>query len=160
MKKVVLFLSAFLLINIMGFSQEIPADKVPAQVKQGFDKKFTGVTPTKYVLDKRNYVISFKDNDVDKSASFTSFGRWVDTKVTIAESDLPKKVTKSIAKNFKGYEISDLATVETTTVKLVYQMNLKSEKLGYQVQFSPKGDILRKMLLKKEKEVKAEPEKK
>ena len=82
MKKIIVLLSACLLISLMGFTQKITPDKVPAPVKQAFAKKFTGATDVKY------------------------------------------------------------------------EMDLKKDKKGFEVQFSPRGDILKKNLLKKEKEEK------
>ncbi|MEI7723730.1 MAG: hypothetical protein WCK09_01430 [Bacteroidota bacterium] len=78
MKKIILLLSECMLISLMGFTQKITADKVPAQVKQAFSAKFTTATDIKY------------------------------------------------------------------------EMDLKKDKQGFEVQFSPKGDLLKKTPLKKE----------
>ena len=151
MKKLIALLSAILLISLVGYSQDIPADKVPAPVKKAFEKQFPGATDVKYEMEKRNYEISFKDKEVQMSATYNTYGRWTETETKIAESDLPKKVMKSVTKNFKDYTMSDIAKMETPTVKLCYEIVLKNDKLGYEVQFNPKGDVLRKMPLKKEK---------
>ena len=82
MKKIVVLLSACMLTNLMGYTQKITPDKVPAPVKQAFAKKFPAATDVKY------------------------------------------------------------------------EMDLKKDKEGFEVQFSPKGDILKKTPLKKEKEEK------
>ena len=41
---------------------------------------------------------------------------------------------------------------ETPDKGLIYEMDLKKDKEGFEVQFSSKGDILKKTHLKKEKE--------
>ena len=151
MKKIMLILSALLLVSIMGYTQEISPDKVPAPVKQAFTKKFPTATDVKYEMDKKNYDISFKDKDAEMSADFNAYGKWMETKTKMTETALPKKVMKSVTKNFAGYTMSEIATVETVAVKLCYEMVLKNDKLGYDVQFSPKGDILKKVPLKKSK---------
>ena len=66
--------------SLMGYTQKLTADKVPAPVKQAFAKKFPAATDVKY------------------------------------------------------------------------EMDLKKDKEGYEVQFSLKGDILKKTPLKKEKD--------
>ena len=160
MKKTVLLLPALLFFSIMVFSQEVTQDKVPLPVRQAFEKKFPAATDIKYELEKKNYEVSFKDKEAEMSASFSSTGKWLETETKITESDLPKKVMKSVAKNFKGYMMSGLATVETPSVKLCYEMDVKNDKQGYEVLISHKGDILRKTPLKKEKPGKPENDKK
>jgi hypothetical protein len=151
MKQIMLFLSGVLLISLTGFSQEITPDKVPAQVKQTFTKMFPNPTEVKYGMEKKNYVISFKDQEAEKSASFSSTGRWLETQTKITESDIPKKVMKAVNKSFKGFTISETATVESPSVELAYKMNLKNDTQGYEVEFGPKGNMMKKTPLKKEK---------
>jgi hypothetical protein len=151
MKKTFVLLSAFLLIVLLGLAQTIPTDKVPAPVKQAFEKKFPAATDVSYQMEKKDYEVSFKDKDIAMTANFNARGVWLETKTKINETDLPKKVSKSIAKNFAGYEISELAKAEGPDKKINYEMDLKKDKLGYEVKFSPKGDILRRTQMKKEK---------
>lgn len=160
MKKIIVLLSACLLISLMGFTQKITPDKVPAPVKQAFAKKFPAATDVKYEMEKKDYEINFKDKGVEMSANFDATGKWLETETEIKQSDLPKEVSASVAKNFAGYKISEVAKVESADKGLCYEMDLKNDKEGYEVQFSPKGDILKKHPLKKEKEEKEENEKK
>ena len=151
MKKLVVLLSACLLISLMGFTQKITPDKVPAPVKQAFAKKFPAATDVKYEMEKKDYEINFKYKGVEMSANFDASGKWLETETEIKESDLPKEVSASVAKNFAGFKISEVAKVETRDKGIIYEMDLKKDKEGYEVQFSPKGDILKKTPLKKEK---------
>ena len=160
MKKLIVLLSACLLISLMGFTQKITPDKVPAPVKQAFAKKFPAATDVKYEMEKKDYEINFKDKGVEMSANFDATGKWLETETEIKQSDLPKEVLASVAKNFAGFKISEVAKVESADKGLCYEMDLKKDKEGYEVQFSPKGDILKKTPLKKEKEEKEENEKK
>ena len=152
MKKIIVLLSASLLISLMGFTQTITPDKVPASVKQAFEKKYPAATDVTYGMEKKDYKVSFKDKEVAMSANFTARGVWLETETGINETELPKKVSKSIAKNFAGYTISELTKVENPNKVINYEMVLKKDKVGYEVKFSPKGDILKRTQLKKEKE--------
>jgi len=160
MKKIIVLLSACLLISLMGYTQKITPNKVPAPVKQAFAKKFPGATDVKYEMEKKDYEINFKDKGVEMSANFDATGKWLETETEIKESDLPKEVSASVAKNFAGFKISEVAKTETPNKGLIYEMDLKKDKEGFEVQFSPKGVILKKTPLKKEKEEKEEDEKK
>ncbi len=151
MKKIIVLLSACLLISLMGYTQNITTDKVPAPVKEAFAKKFSTATDVKYEMEKKDYEITFKDKGVEMSVNFDATGKWLETETEIKEIDLPKEVSASVAKNFTGFKISEVAKTETPDKGLVYEMDFKKDKEGYEVQFSPKGDILKKTPLKKEK---------
>ena len=151
MKKIIVLLSACMLISLMGFTQKITPDKVPSPVKIAFAKKFPAATDVKYEMEKKDYEINFKDKGVEMSANFDSTGKWLETETEIKESDLPKDVSASVAKSFAGFKISEVAKTETPDKGLIYEMDLKKDKEGFEVQFSPKGDILKKTPLKKEK---------
>jgi hypothetical protein len=133
----------------LGYAQEITPDKVPTSVLQAFAKKFPAATDVKYELKKNNYEIAYKDKGVRGFSKFNPTGTWLETKTAIIESDLPKEVSASIAKNFAGFNISEVFTIETPDKPLFYMMDLKKGTEGYKVHFSPKGDILKKTPLKK-----------
>ena len=152
MKKIIALLSACLLISLMGFTQKITPDKVPAPVKEAFTKKFPGATDVKYEMEKKDYEINFKDKGVEMSVNFDATGKWLETETEIKATDLPKEVSAVVAKNFAGFKISEVAKTETPEKGLIYEMDLKKNKEGFEVQFSPKGDMLKKTPLKKEKE--------
>ena len=151
MKKIIVLLSACLLISLMGYTQKITPDKVPAPVKKTFAKKFPAATDIKYEMEKKDYEINFKDKGVEMSANLDVTGKWLETETEIKESDLPKAVSASVAKNFAGFKISEVAKVEMRDKPLIYEMDLRKDKEGYEVQFSPKGELLKKTPLKKEK---------
>ena len=102
-------------------------------------------------MEKKDFEITFKEKGIEMSANFDATGKWLETETEMKASDLPKEVTASVAKNFTGYKISEIAKVETPDKGLTYEMDLKKGKDGYEVQFSPKGDILKKEVVKKEK---------
>jgi Putative beta-lactamase-inhibitor-like, PepSY-like len=149
MKKIIVLLSAVLLISFMGFTQTITPDKVPSAVKESFAKKFPAATDVTYKMEKKDYEVTFKEKGVGMSANFNSSGEWLGTETIMIESDLPKDVLTSVATNFVGFMITDIAKVEGPDKVLNYEMNLKKDKVGYEVKFSPKGEILKKTPLKK-----------
>ena len=129
MKKIIVLLSVCLLISLMGYSQEIALEKVPAPVKEAFAKKFPAATDVKYEMEKKDYEITFKDKGVGMSANFNSTGEWLETETVMIESDLPKEVLTSVATNFVGFLITDIAKVEGPDKVLNYEMNLKRAPL-------------------------------
>ena len=149
MRKIIVLMSACLLFSFMGFTQIIAPEKVPADVKQAFAKKFPEATDIKYEMEKKDYEVSFKENGVVMSANFNSSGEWLETETIMIESDLPKKVLTSAATNFLGFMITEVSKVESPDKVVYYEMYLKTNKKGYDVEFSPKGVVLKKTRLKK-----------
>jgi hypothetical protein len=150
MKKISLFLSACLLISFMGFTQKVTPDKVPAAVLQAFSKKFPAATDVKYELKKNNYLISCREKGVRVFANYDPAGKWLETKSAIIESDLPKEVSAALARDFAGFKVSEITTVESPDNPLFYQMDLKKGTEGYIAQISPKGDVMKKTPMKKQ----------
>jgi hypothetical protein len=149
MKKIIVMLSACLLTSFMGYTQTVPAEKVPAAVKEAFAKKFPAATYVKYEMEKKDYEISFKDKGVGMSANFNSTGEWLETETVMIESDLPKEVLTSVATNYVGFVITEITKVEGPGNVLNYEMVLNKGKEGFEVKFSPKGEILKKTPVKK-----------
>jgi hypothetical protein len=148
MKKIMALLSACLLISLMGYTQNIPPDEVPAPIKQAFAKKFPAATSVKYEMLKNDHEVTFNDKGVEMAADYNSSGEWLETETEIKESDLPKEVIASVAKNFAGYKISEVVKVETKNKGLIYQIDLKIDKVGFEARFSPKGNVLKSTPLK------------
>ena len=86
------------------------------------------------------------------SANFDATGKWLETETGIKPEDLPKEVTASVARNFPGYKIAEVGKVEKPGTGFVYEMDLKKDKDGFEVQFSPTGDVLKKVPWKEEKD--------
>ncbi len=79
MKKLVVMLSACLLIGLAGFTQKLAAEKVPAAVKQSFNQKYPGATNVKYEMEDNDFEISFRAEASVMSANFDKTGKWLET---------------------------------------------------------------------------------
>ncbi len=149
MKKIIALMSVCLLFAVFGYTQSIPAEKVPAAVKESFTKKFPAATSVEYKMEKRDYQINFKEKAVGKSANFNSSGEWLETQTIMIESDLPKEVLTSVATNFVGFVVTEITKIDGVGNVLNYEMHLKKGTVAEVVKFSPKGEILKKTLVKK-----------
>ena len=136
-------MSVYLTISFTGYTQNIPPDEVPVSVKQSFAKKFPTAAHVKYEMEKIDYEVTFKDNGVEMSANFNAIGKWLETETAIKVSDLPKEVSSSVSRKFAGFMISEVTRVKTKDKQLFYKMELKTDKQGYQVQFSSNGHMLK-----------------
>jgi len=152
MKRIVILLSALLLVSILCYSQKLAPDKIPAPVKQSFTRMFSTAIGVKYQMEKKDYEVNFIEKGVGMSANFDALGNWLETETEIKPADLPKEITASVAKNFAGYKIVEVGKVEKPNTGIVYEMDLKKDKEGFEVQFSPNGDVLKKVSWKEEKD--------
>jgi hypothetical protein len=152
MKIVLITLSAFMLLTTLGYTQKVSAEKVPVAVKQAFATKFPAATDVKFEKEKKAYEINFKEKGVEMSANFDAAGKWLETEMEIKESDLPKEVFVTLARNFGGFKVLEVAKVLTPDKGTIYEMDLKKDKEGYEVRFSATGTVLKKTPFRKEKE--------
>ena len=148
MKKIVLLFSACLLFSLLGFTQKVTPEDVPIPVKQAFEIKFPAAVDVHYEFEIKDYKIIFHDKDVRRSANFDPTGKWLKTVTEIKESDLPKEVSASVTRDFAGFRISEVTKVEILDKGFIYEMDLKKDTELYDVQFSPKGDVLKKTPVK------------
>lgn len=124
--------------------------EVPAAVKQAFSAKFPAATGVEYGMEKNDFEVTFKENEIAMSANFDASGKWLETETEMEASGLPKEVTAAVGKNFAGFGISEVAKVETPDKGVIFEMDLKKGKEGFEVQFTPKGEILKKESLQEE----------
>jgi hypothetical protein len=144
MKKISLFITACMLVSFMGYSQNIPVEKVPGPVRDSFAKKFPSAVGVTYAMELKDYEVTFKDNGVGKSANFNSKGEWLETETVMIESDLPKDVLTSVATNYVGFLMTDITKTEGPGNVDNYEMVLTKGKEVVEVKISPKGEILKK----------------
>ena len=151
MKKIISLLLAGFMFAIWGHTQTVPSEKVPAPVKESFAKKFPDAANVQYEMEKKDYEVTFKNKGVGMSANFNSKGEWLETETIMIQSDLPKEVLTSVATNFVGFVTTEITKVEGPNNILSYEMNLTKGKEVYEVKFSPKGEILKKTPIVKQK---------
>ena len=150
MKKMFLILSACFLFGLTVFSQEITYDKVPSAVRQSFSKKFPAANLVSYEKEEQVYKIGFLEGEKQCFASYDAAGKLLETEKAVDVSTLPKEVTASASKNFKGYTIIEAVRREAFDKGVCYETDLMKDQAGYQVRFSEKGEILLKVARKVE----------
>ena len=148
MKRFTAALSFLFFLSLAGFSQPIPADKVPVKIKQAFEARFPKATDVKYELETRDYEVSFKSGGVSMSADFDPTGKWMETETDIPVKDLPKEVAASLLKNFPGFKTESTSRIETSGGEITYEADIRKDKEKYEVSFSLKGDVLKKKVRK------------
>jgi hypothetical protein len=129
-----------------AFGQALPADKVPANVRNTFRSKFSEVSKVEWKLKSdKYYEAEFKLKDVEVAAKFDPKGKWLETESAIEQSDLPKDVLAAISKDYKGFKIIETQKVERAGKKpILFEIHLEDAKEILKVQFEGNGTIASK----------------
>jgi hypothetical protein len=144
MKKFISLLIVILLIASASFAQKVSSGKVPSPVKKAFKTDFPKNSKAEWEMDTLNYEVNFLVNDVKYSATYDKDGKWLEKEMTIRLTDIPKEVRASITKNFPGFHANEAEKVETNGKDPEYHIGIYKGKEKYVVQFSMKGDVLKK----------------
>ena len=149
-------LSAFTAWAVLGggvFGQSLPADKVPASVREGFRAKFPGVDKVEWKLKTdKNYEAEFKLKDAEVAAKFDDKGKWLETETAIEQSDLPKEVMAAISKEYKVYKIIETQKVERAGNKpILFEVHLENAQEILKLQLERDGKIASKSATAKKK---------
>lgn len=142
-------------VLIAGYAQAqtLNESDVPAVVKQTFAQKFPKAKEVKWETEDATAIeVEFVIGKEEQSAKFDLSGKWMETETTIKKSQLPQAVRATIEKEFSGFAIEEAEKAETANQAILYEVELKSKDVSYDVQFSSIGEIIKKEAKKKEEE--------
>ena len=151
MKRILGVLTARAALAGGAYGQSLPADKVPANVRDAFKSKFPGVDQVEWKLKgDKTYEAEFRLKDAEVAAKFDDKGKWLETETAIAQSVLPKEVLATIAKDYKDYKIIETQQVECAGDKrILFEVHLENAKEVLKVQLEGTGAIVSKSTKRK-----------
>lgn len=142
MKNLVLVFSAILFISLTACAQT-PKD-LPVKVKSAFAQKFPGIEKVKWGKENASeWEVAFKKDGKEYSANFKPDGTWLETEYEITAAEIPATVTKTLAKEYPGYKITESEISETAKGK-VYEFEMKSGTKKMEVAVHPDGSLVKK----------------
>ena len=126
-----------------ALAQPLPADQVPAKVREAFQSKFPGVSQVEWKLkNDKNYEAEFKRKGVEVAAKFDPKGKWLETETAIEQADLTKEVQATLTKEFKGYKIIETQKVERADDKRpLFEVHLEKADEVLKVQLEANGTV-------------------
>jgi hypothetical protein len=122
----------------------VSSDQVPQAVQQALQVKFPSVKPTEWKLKAGNlYEAEYIFKGTEITVMFDAMGKWLETESAINSARVPKAVSDSAAKEFKGYKVIETQSVERWDQQhLIYELHFESTKEVAKAQFSNEGVIL------------------
>jgi hypothetical protein len=140
-----------LVILMSGYAsaQKLKENEVPEGVKKAFNQKFAGAKEVKWSKEgATEFEAEFDLGGHEQSASFDNTGKWMETETEIKKSELPQAVQATIAKEFTGYKIEEAEKAESPGQGSFYEVTLKNGKIGYEVQLSADGKVIKREEMK------------
>lgn len=156
MKTTTLIFAAFF-TTLVCVAQEkkekgLKENEIPAAVRGAFAKRFPKATDVKWFMESAtDFEAEFKMDKTEMSANFDKIGNWVVTETEIKNSELPKAVQASLAREFAGYKIEEAEKVEKPDQAMYYEVALAKGKAKLGIEIGADGKVMKKEE-KKEKE--------
>ncbi|MEH0154071.1 PepSY-like domain-containing protein [Limibacter armeniacum] len=96
--------------------------EVPVAVSSTFQQMFPKVSHLQWEMEDNNWEAEFKVKGSEYSANFDTNGKWLETEVAIAISDLPQPVSGTLKDRFpacKTKEVEKVSTPKGTSFEVV-----------------------------------------
>ncbi len=146
MKRYLIFGTLALILNT-GFGQDIPQSQVPSLIVNGFQQSFPKAYDIEWEIDGELYKVEFETGLTgrDHDIWYDKAGKMIRHKEEITKSELPKKVSETISRDFNGYRLDDIKKI-TEGEKVIYTVELKSFREDWDVILDAEGNILSKKI--------------
>lgn len=142
--KTTLIMVASVLIFSCATAQKMNEADVPANVKNGFVKKYPSAKVEKWEKEDADYEAEFNLNKVESSAVFDASGNFKELEQEIKTSELPKAVTDYCTKNYAGHKLSEAAKITDSTGKVMFEAEMSKSKEHFDAIFDDKGNFIKK----------------
>lgn len=144
MKKIFLILLCVSFV-MSTMAQETKKVDVPAAAKTAFAAKFPQAQKVEWGMEKPGeYEAEFVLNGVESSAVYDARGSLIELETEIKQNDLPQSVKTTLAKDFAGYKIGEIAKNTDAKGVVVYEIEASRDKKSYELVFDNTGKLTRK----------------
>ena len=146
---------AFFGIYYVNAQEKSKKIEVPAAVKSAFEAKYPKAEKVNWGLEKQGeYEAEFVMNGIESSANFDSKGQFIEFETEIKESELPQVIKATLAKDFVGYKIGDVAKSTNAKGIVNYEMEASKGNDKFEISFDANAKLLNKKIAKEEDEEK------
>ena len=140
--KVIQLMAMFFLALGTTFAQDISESQVPSLVVDNFKKEFPKATDVEWEREGDIYNVDFEIGlFTDYEAWFTASGTLIKYTTEIPTGDLPKAVTNSIKKEYKGYLIDEAKKIVENGVE-TYEVEIEKGNDERELVYSKNGKLI------------------
>jgi len=139
MKKIALFMLAFLIMPAMLFASDCPK-----AVKDAFKKAYPNVKKVKWSMEKakdnaRLHEAEFKVNGVEMSATYKEDGTLLETEMDVKRNDIPQKVLTAVAMEHPNAKPHEYAIITRASGAIVYEIEIREALLKKDLLYKADG---------------------
>lgn len=158
MKKTIMFFIVFALV-VSVTAQNKKEVTVTEKAKATFAKLYPNVKEVKWGKEgKDEFEAEFKENGTAISLVIDAKGNLKETETDITKSELPKGVDEFVAKNHKGWSITEAAKIVDAKGIITFEAQITKDKKKKDLMFTKEGKPVIKKESKEGKETKGEKE--
>ncbi len=118
---------------------------VPLQVSQQFSHRFGKIQEVEWnASGKEQYQAAFYHNGVRKTAIFSNSGQWLAVENLVSEREIPLKVNQSLAKEFPGYQVSEVTKMELFGKNTSFRIRVRKGGGIFDVEIDVNGQVRRR----------------
>jgi hypothetical protein len=93
----------------------------------------------------------FVINGVESSAVYDANGDLIETETEIKENELPQPVKTSLAQDYKGYKLDEIAKIIDAKGVVTYELETDKAKSVFESAYDNNGKLLKKQEKKEDK---------
>jgi Putative beta-lactamase-inhibitor-like, PepSY-like len=117
----------------------------PKAVVSAFEAKYPKATLIKYVYEgNKEYEVEFKDNGTEKSAVFTSEGKFKEVEAEVKTTELPADALAYCTETYPNLKLTEVAKIVGSDNKVQFEAELTDQKGHFDLIFDEAGKFIRK----------------
>lgn len=131
--QLVLLVAAIQLFTSLGWTlsaQKIKTADVPGDVTQTLEYQYPYVKVTGWQKEGSDYVASVKDEGSNGKVYISADGKWLFTRFTVPQGELPSAITDYVKANYPDFIISVSCLEEKDNDKTHYYLEVKPDGVG------------------------------
>jgi uncharacterized protein YxeA len=117
------------IISTSAFAQKMSADKIPAVVKQAFEKAYSGAKSVKWDKEGNDFEASFEQGKDEMAVVYDAKGNVIEIEKEVEFSALPTAVQTAL----KGKKVKEAAII-TKGGKTMYEAEVGGKDLMFDAQ--------------------------
>ncbi|HOZ79193.1 MAG TPA: hypothetical protein PLY34_14465 [Ferruginibacter sp.] len=141
MKKVMIMITAAMLLLSAGSFAANLKDDVNERALSAFAKDFTGATQVNWQERDNLYLVEFKLDGASFNAAYNSEGELLSSSKSIRLEELPLAVTVAVNKKYLGYEIGNNAAELTFDGQTNYFLTIANSQQVLFIRVDARGHI-------------------
>lgn len=125
------------------FGQKLTSDKVPTGISKSFSTQYPNANAN-WERFGENYTASYRLNNENYNAIYSSNGTWVGTGMEIKNAAIPTSVSSSMNRDYAAYQVKDAMRMQNADGTISYRTHVIKDGTGMELMYNEQGKLLSK----------------